>query len=86
MAFSFLFQFSRCFVFSLWRSEVCGCLTLNRAVGGGGAGGCVFWWGWFWVCFFFKAELFLYVWAQFPIEGTADFSSKMGLGKVSQRK
>lgn len=36
--------------------------------------------------FFFKAELFLYVWAQFPIEGTADFSSKMGLGKVSQRK
>lgn len=35
---------------------------------------------------FLKAELFLYVRAQFPIGGTADFSSKMGLGKVAQRK
>lgn len=41
------------------------------------------------VCVYFfvlKAELFCYVWAQFPIEGTVGFSSKMGLGKVSQRK
>lgn len=59
---------------------VCGLQALNRVVVG--------------VCFvgdvsgfvFFKAEPFLYAWAQFPIEGTADCSSKMGLGKVSQRK
>lgn len=31
---------------------------------------------------FFRAELFLYVWARFPSEGTADFRSKMGLGQV----
>ena len=60
---------------------LCVCLWVCRLLewGGGcfGGGVCVF---------FLKTEQFLYAWNQFAIEGTADISSKMGLGEVSQRK
>lgn len=75
--FSLLFQFSWYFGFGMWRSEVydCVCLLCRLSVGWGwGLGGV------------FRAELFLYVQAQFSSEGTADFRSKMGLGQVLQRK
>lgn len=58
---------------------LCGCVclqALNRVV-------LV---GLFFLFCWIKAELFLCIWAQFPVEGTADFSSKMGLGKISQIK
>lgn len=53
---------------------VCVCSAGSRSGGDG------VWWVWWGI--FFRAELFLYVWARFPSEGTADFRSKMGLGQV----